>query len=100
MGGVLTGMQHLAYLSISDIHCFTLLNDSAVKRDEGGGEFRSKVAGVKRYAQRGELKVGAVALTVVCHVEDDNDAMCAAVVGAGDCPEALLAGGVPDLHGT
>ena len=24
--------QHLAYLSISDIHCFTLLNDSATER--------------------------------------------------------------------
>ena len=33
----------------------------------------------------------------VCDVVGNDDAVCALVVAAGDCLEALLAGGVPDL---
>ena len=35
----------------------------------------------------------------VCHVVNDADAVCAAVVGGGDCAEALLACGVPLCDG-
>lgn len=36
--------------------------------------------------------------SLVGHVVDEQDAHGAAVVGGGDGPEALLAGGVPDLE--
>lgn len=35
---------------------------------------------------------------LVCDIEDEEDGLASSVVGAGDGPEALLAGGVPDLE--
>jgi hypothetical protein len=47
-------------------------------------------AGVKHCEQRSELTGGVVALTLVCHVEDDNDAMRASVVGADHSIRGLV----------
>jgi len=35
---------------------------------------------------------------VVCHVVDYDNTVCTAVVGRGNGPETLLAGGIPDLQ--
>lgn len=45
--------------------------------------------------RRGGLKLK---LTLVGDIEDDDDAVCASVVRAGDRPETLLASSVPNLR--
>jgi hypothetical protein len=35
--------------------------------------------------------------TLICHIEDNDDAVCTSVVRACDGPESLLAGSVPNL---